>query len=57
MVWAITLNGTKATGTNAVKAESKQVSTALYNIAGQKVSSNYRGFVVKDGKKFVKTAQ
>ena len=57
VVWAITLNGTKATGTNAVKAERQQVSTALYNIAGQKVSSNYRGFVVKDGKKFVKTAQ
>lgn len=57
VVWTITLNGTKATGANVVKAERKQANAALYNIVGQKVSSNYKGFVVKDGKKFVKTAQ
>lgn len=32
---------------------SKPVSTATYNLAGQRVSKDYKGIVVKNGKKFV----
>jgi len=29
------------------------VSTAAYNLAGQRVSNSYKGIVVKNGKKFI----
>lgn len=54
VVWAITLKGSKATGVNGVSADKRSGNRALYNIAGQKVNSNYKGFVVKDGKKYIK---
>jgi hypothetical protein len=31
----------------------KSDSSALYNLAGQRVSKSYKGIVVKDGKKFI----
>ncbi|MGN1375154.1 MAG: pectate lyase [Prevotella sp.] len=57
VVWTITLNGAKTTGVYGVMADKVQTNTALYNIAGQKVNSNYKGLVIKDGKKFVNVAQ
>ena len=36
---------------NVVKAENENA--AVYNLAGQKVDANYRGIVVKNGKKFM----
>lgn len=38
-------------GINAVKAA--QQNGAIYNVAGQKVTSSYKGLVIKNGKKFV----
>ena len=35
-------------------ATKKNVSTATYNLAGQRVSDSFKGIVIKDGKKFVK---
>lgn len=40
--------GTAIGATKAVKADN-----AIYNLAGQKVSTSYKGFVIKNGKKFL----
>ena len=44
--------GTDPSGITNVTAK-KNSSAAIYNIAGQKVDKNFKGLVVKDGKKFV----
>ena len=44
--------GTDPSGITNVTAK-KNSSAAIYNIAGQKVDKNFKGIVVKDGKKFV----
>ena len=44
--------GTDPSGITNVTAK-KNSSAATYNIAGQKVNKNFKGIVVKDGKKFV----
>ena len=36
-----------------VKEDAVKASSAIYNLAGQRVSKDYKGIVVKDGKKFV----
>ena len=41
------------TGINEVAAK-KNITTATYNLAGQRVSDSFKGIIVKDGKKFVK---
>lgn len=40
-------------GIKTVKNSAKVQDGAIYNLAGQKVSSSYKGVVVKNGKKFV----
>ena len=42
--------GGKATGIEAVSADDT-ITTATYNMAGQRVSDDYRGLVIKNGKK------
>ena len=42
------------TGIQNVTAKSAKTSTAIYNLAGQRVSNSFKGLVIKDGKKFVK---
>ena len=44
--------GTDPSGINNVVAKSN-ASTATYNLAGQRISKEYKGIVVKDGKKVV----
>ena len=44
--------GTDPNGINSV-ISSQPASTAIYNLAGQRVSGSYKGIVVKDGKKFI----
>ena len=46
----VKLNGS-STGINVVKAE--QQNGVIYNVAGQMVTSSYKGLVIKNGKKFV----
>ena len=41
------------TGIETVTAKTVKTSAAIYNIAGQRVNKNYKGLVVKDGKKVV----
>ena len=41
------------TGIKGVKNVENAAKGALYNLAGQKVGKNYKGVVVKDGKKFL----
>ena len=52
-VFSITLNGSKGTVTaiSDVPAATPR-SGARYNLSGQRVDSNYRGVVIKDGKKY-----
>lgn len=42
-----------ATGIDAVSAKTSVLKGASYNLSGQKVSSSYKGIVIRDGKKFV----
>ena len=44
---------TPYTGINNVIINTGKTSSAIYNLAGQKVNKNYKGILVKDGKKFV----
>lgn len=44
--------GTEA-GIINVKEDAVKANSAIYNLAGQRVSKDYKGIVVKDGKKFV----
>ena len=41
------------TGINNVIINTGKTSSAIYNLAGQKVNNNFKGIVVKEGKKFV----
>ena len=41
-------------GIENVAAKGAKTSTAIYNLAGQRVANSFKGIVVKDGKKFVK---
>ncbi len=43
----------ESAGVNEVKAATKADNGAIYNLAGQQVSKNYKGVVVKNGKKFI----
>ena len=45
---------TPYTGIENVTVKNVKTSNAIYNIAGQRVSKDFKGIVVKDGKKFVK---
>ena len=40
-------------GISSVVANSSNVSTVTYNIAGQRVTKDYKGIVIKNGKKVV----
>ena len=43
----------KKGGTEAIKpVKPEKTDDALYNLAGQKVSSSYKGIVIKNGKKY-----
>ena len=42
------------TGIENVTVKNAKTSNAIYNLAGQRVSKDFKGIVVKDGKKFVK---
>ena len=46
--------GTDPSGIENVNAKKAKTSTAIYNLAGQRVANSFKGIVVKDGKKFVK---
>ena len=45
--------GTDPAGINNVTTDVKNSSAATYNLAGQRVSKDYKGLVVKEGKKYV----
>lgn len=40
------------TGISSIEAENAN-SNKMYNLAGQRVDKNYKGIVIKDGKKFI----
>ena len=42
-----------ADGIQAIKSAVIDQNGAIYNLAGQKVSNDFKGLVIKNGKKFV----
>ena len=52
VAWKV-VGGQIVTGIKEV-ATKKNVTTATYNLAGQRVSDSFKGIVIKDGKKYVK---
>lgn len=51
-IYEINNSNAKETGITAVQADQK-ADNAIYNLAGQKVSSSYKGIVIRNGKKVV----
>ena len=47
------LYGTDPSGINSIVKGNTNSSAAIYNLAGQRVSGDYKGIVVKDGKKYL----
>jgi hypothetical protein len=45
--------GSPVTGIQTVKAQTIDLNAPAYNLAGQKVSNDFKGLVIKNGKKFV----
>ncbi|MDD7691794.1 MAG: immunoglobulin domain-containing protein [Prevotella sp.] len=49
----IGIDDDETTGINGVKAENADVDAPMFNIAGQRVSNNAKGLVIKNGKKYM----
>ena len=49
-----TVGGGDATGISTIESAASAKSGKTYNLAGQQVSSSYKGLVIKNGKKYVK---
>ena len=49
----VTAGAYDPTGIETVKAVTKTANGVIYNLAGQKVGSDYKGIVIKDGRKMV----
>ena len=49
----IGIDDDETTGINGVKAENADVDAPMFNIAGQHVSNNAKGLVIKNGKKYM----
>lgn len=43
-----------ATGIRTIENENAESTDAIYNIAGQRVSTSYKGLVIRNGKKYIK---
>ena len=53
-IYAIAVNAALPTGIQETVAPVKVINNgAIYNLAGQKVNENYKGIVIKNGKKFI----
>ena len=51
---ALSINAPLPTGIQNIKAATKTIeNNVIYNLAGQKVNENYKGIVIKNGKKFI----
>jgi len=52
-IYAIAINGELPTGIQNIKAATKVIeNNGIYNLAGQRVNENYKGIVIKNGKKY-----
>ena len=52
--WTIRIEkGNNTTGIDAVRTANNDTNKAAFNLAGQRVGKNYKGIVVKNGKKFM----
>ena len=49
----IKMSGQETTGISTVKAAAENNSATIYNVAGQQVSKDYKGLVIKNGKKMI----
>lgn len=48
------LNATMLVASSISDVKSQQSSDAIFNIAGQRVDANYKGVIIKNGKKYIK---
>lgn len=51
--WTISTTLPETTGIATVAAKSNAADGKIYNIAGQRVANNYKGIVIKNGKKYM----
>ena len=49
----IGIDDDETTGINDVKTDNADVDAPMFNIAGQRVSNNAKGLVIKNGKKYM----
>lgn len=49
----VAITDNTATGIFNIKSDSNATSSTLYNLAGQQVSSSYKGIIIKNGKKYI----
>jgi hypothetical protein len=47
------VQGNGESGINTIKNDIGNANAAIFNVAGQRVNNNYKGLVVKDGRKFM----
>ena len=53
MISSIEFTPVNATGISTINAAEKVSNGAIYNLAGQKVANDYKGLVIKNGRKFI----
>ena len=53
MISSIEFTPVNATGISTINAAEKVSNGAIYNLAGQKVANDYKGLVIKNGKKMI----
>lgn len=54
IIVAATMNGDFTSGINSIGEVKKATNNAIYNVAGQRVGENYKGIVIRNGKKYIK---
>ena len=52
-IFYVEVRETSTTGISTVKTKADEADSPIYNLAGQKVNENYKGVVIKDGKKMI----
>ena len=52
LISSIEITPVETSGISTIAAENTS-NSAIYNLAGQKVSNDFKGLVIKNGKKFV----
>ena len=52
-IFYVEVRETSTTGISTVKTKADEADSPIYNLRGQRVSSSYKGIVIKNGKKYI----